>query len=998
MINELAQSLYDGTCRSVSHYNAASWIGDAGTERQLVRKAYMSLFNWTGLSVLAAIRDLCNRLYMKAESQQLDRIVDSFSDKWCECNPSHGFKFSSVIYTLAYSILLLNTDHHSEEYSASKKMPRSQYVQSTLEAMRTLALDGKEEMVPDPHMNLASLSTAKTPSTSRKRWTSSMTGGSSGSSAIDNTSLVDDSKFYPLKEWEFIVTGVLKSVYTSVDMTPLNLARFDQPNGEASRNPPPSYLNGTRPGSLFGSSDTWSDYEYSDAIANNGDNRRSGYPLDANGNPISSSASVYTTMGNGMPLPQDHNVGFAGALWSSIIREEQEKAQNTLVRDDSTIVTNEVTKSIEPKVVVENDVNEIRSHSPLATIEIREASTVEVNSIFSGSSALSESNDPTGLSYNTTTQNGYYGICTGAIALGTSSTPSANSTADRSSSVSKFNESQREEELSLHGAPWAKEGSVKFQAFFEKDSTPKKYKKKGWTEVFVVVQRGYLKMFQFDKHSSPTKKKSMLSALNKSKSNSSNTTKNSGSSTLSKTSGNTSIEGSFDSPLVGSGNWLDNATMIDSISLCHTMAHIIHIAPDGTDLLGVLPRSSSKMSKKTNLASHIGDNVQWALKLPNGGVLAFLAGTREIADEYVYTCNYWAARVSREPLVEAVSSNEFGWGKPLDVIFRARAGTTIKSSASSVSTTDSTRPSHSSRSKSTSSDAPLAVQTTNSSRGSGSQQNNSGGSTAAAKGLLRKKSLPGLSTSSKNTIMQARQNLLNSVYTGQITSNPVSPSISTAAVPDLIATGSHHGSSSYNQDGKYSLLAIPRVSKTTTSAAAASASATAAATSLLGMNANSLTHTALHKDTAKLQTHFKTVTTKTAEGGLMLTNSHSNRKFYLASGSFDVMFINNMMISIKEWRPPVQSAVHSVLDETSQLAILEKYTTIVDETLEDHSSLRGKMMTVYHPTFLVTPRVTANWETKSKYLLSEAVKYDVYVSTLARAKQDREKMEAMTRR
>lgn len=44
---------------------------------------------------------------MKAESQQLDQIIDSFADGWCECNPQHGVKSPKVIYFLAYSINLL---------------------------------------------------------------------------------------------------------------------------------------------------------------------------------------------------------------------------------------------------------------------------------------------------------------------------------------------------------------------------------------------------------------------------------------------------------------------------------------------------------------------------------------------------------------------------------------------------------------------------------------------------------------------------------------------------------------------------------------------------------------------------------------------------------------------------------------------------------------------------------------------------------------------------
>lgn len=924
MIKLLSLSLYDGSCRSVSHYNAASWIGDAGDERALVRKAYLDLFDWTDLSVLAAVRDLCERLYMKAESQQLDRIVDSFADRWCECNPLHAFGNPSVIYTLAYSILLLNTDHHSEEYAAGKKMPRSQYVQSTLDAMRTLALDGKLEFPRDP---LAKVDPAARNAPSKKRWTSSMTGG--GAAAVDNTTLVNDSKYYTVKEWEFIVTTVLKSVYSSVDMVPLNLA---VPESDGQNQPPiprrSSWVNPT---------DTWSDYDYSDAIANNNNNnnqggrRRSVFSYDANGKPIPGT-------------PQDQTIGFAGALWSTIIREEQEKAQNT-TRDDSTVKN----KSL--------DDDDDSDSEQMTTIEVRDFTTVEANSIFSGSSVESADNGGMQhLNYRRPSE----GILEVGTHLAPPRTPSVPS--EHESQASKATDAQREQELSLNGAPWAKEGLLKFQAFFEKDAMPKKYKKKtGWTDVFVVVQRGYLKMFQFDKHgpggaaassgggsSTSTKKKSILSSRSKSK--------NSNNSGASSPALATPTESSLE---VGHGNWLDNATMTDDISLCHTTSQIIHIAPDGTDLLGMLPGSSSKITKKANLASHIGDNVQWSLKLPNGGVLAFLAGTREIADEYVYTCNYWAARVSREPLVEAVSSSEFGWDKPLRVVFRrgsqgsglgspvsSGAGDGVRSAQNSVSL-------HSHSPASSTTDLKLRAQASNSSSGSA-------GAVIATKSmfartLLRKQPVQGPNG----------ETLAQSARGGPSLASPM---------PDS-GNGTQYA----------------RITKKPSSAAAASAAATAAATSLLGINGTLLTSAALSTASTKNKTVFERVTAQRADGGNILSNGPGGKKFYVASGSFDVLFINNILINIAEWHAPLQSASHSpyMEDESAQLASLKRYTRVVDDTLEIHTGQRGMMMAVYTANLMVSARVTGNWERRSRYLLHEAVKYDTYVVTLGRAMEDR---------
>jgi PH and SEC7 domain-containing protein len=54
------------------------------------------------------------------------------------------------------------------------------------------------------------------------------------------------------------------------------------------------------------------------------------------------------------------------------------------------------------------------------------------------------------------------------------------------------------------------------------------------------------------------------------------------------------------------------------------------------------------------------------LTLSNGGVYFFQAGTEELVNEWVSTCNYWAARTSREPLAGGVSNMEYGWNRVVD--------------------------------------------------------------------------------------------------------------------------------------------------------------------------------------------------------------------------------------------------------------------------------------------------------------------------------------------
>ena len=87
-----AQRVFEGDEGLVSKAKAAAWLGEAGPDRARVRRAYMELFDWQNLNILAALRDFCGRLLLKGETQQVDRILDAFSSRWCACNPDHGFK------------------------------------------------------------------------------------------------------------------------------------------------------------------------------------------------------------------------------------------------------------------------------------------------------------------------------------------------------------------------------------------------------------------------------------------------------------------------------------------------------------------------------------------------------------------------------------------------------------------------------------------------------------------------------------------------------------------------------------------------------------------------------------------------------------------------------------------------------------------------------------------------------------------------------------------
>lgn len=87
-----AKRIFDGDETFVPKAKAAAWLGEGDPDRARARSAYMEFFDWQNLNILASLRDFCGRLLLKGETQQVDRILDAFSARWCVCNPNHGFR------------------------------------------------------------------------------------------------------------------------------------------------------------------------------------------------------------------------------------------------------------------------------------------------------------------------------------------------------------------------------------------------------------------------------------------------------------------------------------------------------------------------------------------------------------------------------------------------------------------------------------------------------------------------------------------------------------------------------------------------------------------------------------------------------------------------------------------------------------------------------------------------------------------------------------------
>ncbi|GLA03238.1 hypothetical protein AnigIFM60653_002856 [Aspergillus niger] len=454
---EQAQMLFDSQDQVVGNEPAAAWLGDP--DRALVRKAYMDLFDWANLNILAALRSLCNRLVLKGETQQVDRVLDAFSTRWCECNPRHSFKASDVVHTICYSLLLLNTDLHLADIE--QKMTKAQFVRNTMPTIHRVAADAapdgffdqrdanKSKAQSQDPPSLASNSRSATTDDLERKTPTADKPTNGPTKLVNRLSRTDlsakmisdpDNDAGPLvntpftgtmRAWEQQVEMVLRDFYTSIQKQklPLHGAQGEkEPTRSSSNN-----LLGPHPGGL----------------------RRSPSTVSKSGSDI-------------YPRGRSADSRYGTARWSSKPRSRARLYPPSTMGSSRTSL---------------DDQSSLWSPSASSTW-----------SKYSSGKLTSASVD----SFNSDYPRGDYQQSIGfANALS-----QAIIREDSAHSIASFEDAERntplleDETLQLAGAPWAKEGSLKHKHHL--DSVDKRAKDRNWNECFAVIQQGWMRLFSFN--------------------------------------------------------------------------------------------------------------------------------------------------------------------------------------------------------------------------------------------------------------------------------------------------------------------------------------------------------------------------------------------------------------------------------------------------------------------------------------------------------------------
>ncbi|KAI6505638.1 hypothetical protein MCOR13_003995 [Pyricularia oryzae] len=509
-----AQKIFDGNEDFITKEKAAAWMGEEGPIRQRTLHVYMSLFDFSSRSIVASLRDVCNRLILRGETQQVDRILAAFATRWCDCNPDHGFKAIDVVHTICYSIMLLNTDLHMADIES--KMTRSQFVKNTMGTIRQSLADaapdafGRQSILPGKNSSLSPEDSRTSVDQDKPNFRNSflgsisVTGREASNEADDCGPLVKAPFEGTLRAWEAQVEIVLKDTYQSIRDQRLPLfGAGPQLNSQSSL----SVI-----GMLKRSPSVLSKAPSEGHISTRGRINETSRPP--------ATTSRWTSKSRSRARAQLGATGFSSS--------------RTSFEDSNSLWSPSVSSAT-------------RSRYSLGRTQTS-MSIESVGSSYAGSKFQQSIGFANALSQAIIRED----VIGGA---GAASLLSMDNNGDEAGS--NVGDGERplleDESLELAGPPWVKEGRVIHKHHL--DGIDKKAKERNWSEVFAVVQKGTLSMFSFTPNKSMGKKSRGRSHRHDL------ATMGVGG-------------GGLKSPpvVVGGGNWQDNATNLGTFSLKQTLA------------------------------------------------------------------------------------------------------------------------------------------------------------------------------------------------------------------------------------------------------------------------------------------------------------------------------------------------------------------------------------------------------------------------------------------
>jgi len=119
----VAQFLFE--TKSLNKTSMGIYLGDGKDFPKMVLREFGRLYDFKNKSVDISMREFLIKFRLPGEAQKIDRMMECFACRYCECNPT-VFKNKDTCYILSFSIVMMNTSLHNP--SVKEKPSPEQFI------------------------------------------------------------------------------------------------------------------------------------------------------------------------------------------------------------------------------------------------------------------------------------------------------------------------------------------------------------------------------------------------------------------------------------------------------------------------------------------------------------------------------------------------------------------------------------------------------------------------------------------------------------------------------------------------------------------------------------------------------------------------------------------------------------------------------------------------------------------------------------------------------
>uniref|UniRef100_A0A915IFC5 SEC7 domain-containing protein n=1 Tax=Romanomermis culicivorax TaxID=13658 RepID=A0A915IFC5_ROMCU len=121
------------TRKGLSRQMIGEYLGNLQKSfNQQVLRFFAEEVDMKNFEIDVALRKFQAKFRLPGEAQKIERIVEVFANRYCQCNLDFTSKFKQkdTVFVLAFAIIMLNTDLHSPNVKASRRMKVEDFVKN----------------------------------------------------------------------------------------------------------------------------------------------------------------------------------------------------------------------------------------------------------------------------------------------------------------------------------------------------------------------------------------------------------------------------------------------------------------------------------------------------------------------------------------------------------------------------------------------------------------------------------------------------------------------------------------------------------------------------------------------------------------------------------------------------------------------------------------------------------------------------------------------------